>query len=339
LQIPRHALQSLVFIPHSPAVFAGITGLEGWTQDSSAGSLPGDTGKWVYRNGAFYASKMASIARDVKLPDVAEIQFDLAWKGTLNLAVALYTDSLRPVMLNNKDNAPEFGAFYSLRMQGTALDLWPIKKLEPERRLGPIFIPSLAGMDRLHVDLRVSKPRHRFALFLDDTPVKEWDDTAGFIGQGTCLRFVQNPGGTIKLSNLRVTPWDGIFEEESAAEAPDLTHDILWNEDGTKTVGTIESIANGKLLARTTNGVVAIPLTKLRTIDFAHPQAGPTPPQGPFARATFAQGGDLTFVLESWRPDEMIVRNPDLGRLKINPAAFTRLLFVPADRKPAEPKS
>jgi hypothetical protein len=339
LKIPRNSLQTLAFIPSSPAVFAGITGLEGWTQDSTAGSLPGDNGKWIYRNGAFYASKTASIARDVKLPDVSEIQFDLAWKGTLNLAVALYTDSLRPVMLTSKDNGPAFGGFYSLRFQTSSVDLWPIKKGEPFRPLGQLFIPSLITMDRVHVDLRVSKPRHRFALYLDDTPVKEWDDPTGFVGEGTCLRFVQNPGGSVKLSNLRVAQWDGIFEEESGAEATDTTHDILWPADGIKITGSIDSIVDGKLSAHTTNGLVELPLEKIKAVDFAHRPVPPAQVQVSVVKATFAQGGDLTFILESWRPDEIIAHSPDLGKIRINPAAFIRLQFLVAEKKADEPKS
>jgi hypothetical protein len=340
LRIPRAAVQSLVFIPRSPELFDGITGLDGWTQTTSAAALPGDTGQWTYRNGAFYASKTASIARDLRLPDEAEIQFDLAWKGSLNLAVALYTDSLQPILLAAKDQGPDFGGFYSLRFQNTTfIDLWPIKKGERPRALGQLFYPSLNNKDRLHVDLLVSKPQHKIILSLDDTPAKEWIDPEGFIGEGTDMRFVQNSGGVTKLSNLRITPWDGIFANETSAETDDMTHDTFRPENGMKTPGVIESISNGKMTARTTNGLVEIPLTKLQAITFARQQTNSSQPQTATVRATFAQGGGLTFILESWRPNEMMVRSPDFGTVKINPAAFTRLEFlIPEKKTPTEPK-
>jgi hypothetical protein len=338
LSIPRAALQTLVFIPRSPAVFDGITGLDGWTQGISAAAFPGETGLWIYRNGAFYASKAASIARDLKLPDVAEIQFDLAWKGGLNLAIALYTDSLQPILVTAKDQGPDFGGFYSLRFQNPfsfSVDCWPIKKGERLRSLGQLFLPSLNGKDRLHVDLRVSKPRHKIALYFDDTLAKEWDDTEGFIGEGTGMRFVQNLGNPLKLSNLRITQWDGFFQE-LPGDMPDTTLDDIWPENRAKVTGTIESIANGKLTAHTTNGPVEIPVAQLKSIDFAHRQVEtPATPAGA-VRATFAQGGGLTFILESWRPDEMVVRSPDFGKAKINPAVFTRLQFLSPEKKPAE---
>lgn len=329
LNIPRASVQSLVFIHRASAVFDGITGLDGWTQAASPVAGAGESGQWTFRNGAFYAGKTASIARDFKLPDAAEIQFDLAWKGALNLAVALYTDSLRPILLTAKDQAPDFGGFYSFRFQSTVLvDLWAIKKQEAVRPLGQVMDSSLNGKDRLHVDLRVSKAQHEIALFLDDKLVKEWVDPKGFIGEGTGLRFVQNPGSVIKLSNLRITHWDGMFQEPAA----DST-DVCWLENGQKLAGPIESISNGKMAARPKSGPVEIPVAQLKAIAFAHGQASPPPILPGAVRAAFAQGGGLTFILESWRPGEMSINSADFGKARINPAAFTRLQFLAPEKK------
>jgi hypothetical protein len=334
LNIPRTSLQSVGFISHSPAIFDGITGLDGWTQGAAAAAFPAESGQWNYHKDAFYADKPASIARDLKLPDVAEIQFDLAWKGSLNFAVALYTDSLQPILLQgNGPGAAGFGGFYSLRIWNSAVALWPVKKNDNYLRLGQVPVLSLMNKDRLHVDLRISKPQHKIALFLDDMPVKEWDDPEGFIGEGTGMRFVQNPGGVIKLSNLRITQWDGIFADETTT---DTTHDAFWPEKGAKVSGDIQFIANGKMTVRTTNGPVEIPLEQLKTIEFAQRQTAPPQTQAANVHATFAQGGNLTFILESWRTNEMIIRSPDFGKARINPAAFSRLEFLYPETKPAE---
>jgi hypothetical protein len=333
LSIPRASLQSLVFVRRSPAVFDGITGLDGWTQAVSAAPAPGESGQWTYRDGAFYAGKTASIARDLKLPDVAEIQFDLAWKGALNLAVALYTDSLRPIYLPGKEQGPDFGGFYSLRLDNVNyrnIDLWPIKKKESLHGLGQAPFPSLNNKDRLHVGLRVSKPQHKIALSLDDTLIKEWVDPQGFAGEGTGMRFVQNPGGVIKLSHLRITHWDGIFEEPAAGSA-----DACWFENGQKIAGPIQSISNGKIALRPPNRPAQIPLAELKAITFARRQTRPPQTQAATVRATFAQGGALTFILEIWRPEEMIIRSADFGKARINPAAFTRLQFLSPEKKAA----
>ena len=55
----------------------------GLDQGRGGGVLGAEAGRWTFRDGAFYADKSASIARDLKLPDTADLQFDLAWSGTL----------------------------------------------------------------------------------------------------------------------------------------------------------------------------------------------------------------------------------------------------------------
>ena len=121
LRIPRTAILSVAFNSRAPAVFDGITGLEGWTQGASSKAfVNGAAGQWVYRHGGLYADKPASIARDLKLPPMANIEFDLAWKGMLIFSIGLYTDSLQPILLTEKENGPDFGGFYSLRLGSPA---------------------------------------------------------------------------------------------------------------------------------------------------------------------------------------------------------------------------
>ena len=89
LRFPRERWQWIVFEdePEEP-LFSGPEGVEGWTMgDVSMARV--QSGNWVYHEEAFYATKAASIARDLDLPDRSQIQFDLNWKGTLNLAFAL----------------------------------------------------------------------------------------------------------------------------------------------------------------------------------------------------------------------------------------------------------
>src|SRR5688572_9226902 len=81
LQFPKETVALVVplGLPR-PTIFSGPTGLEGWTigKVNAAGLL--ETGEWVYQNGAFYAFKSASIARDVHLPESTSVQFDIEWR-------------------------------------------------------------------------------------------------------------------------------------------------------------------------------------------------------------------------------------------------------------------
>src|SRR5687768_5904250 len=69
LVLPKSAVSLIVPLGlPKPTLFAGPTGTEGWTMGKvTAGALV-DSGEWIYQNGAFYAMKSASIARDLNLP-------------------------------------------------------------------------------------------------------------------------------------------------------------------------------------------------------------------------------------------------------------------------------
>jgi hypothetical protein len=361
LTIARNAIQSLSVSSASTTSFDGITTMEGWTQGSAAAAFAGEAGQWTYRNGGFYASKAASIARDLALPDVAEIEFDLAWKGALNLAIALYTDSLQPILLSNKENGPDFGGFYSLRIQSVFMQLMRITKHDPlnQASLGDLVVPSLSQSNRIHMDLRASKPQHSIALFIDGALIKQWIDPAGFAGEGKGVRFVQNPpGGAVRISNLRVSHWDGIFEDTRPADV-DPSRDTAWLSDGSVLTGAIESIANGKLTVQTAKEKVEVPLARLREVMFAQ-HTGKAPANGPVSfravpgtgpalnyqwqlaqpggksapensgntRASFAQGGIVTFQLDSWSPEGVLAHSSAFGKARFNPAAFVRFQFL-----------
>ena len=332
-------IQTLAFLPRQPAMFDGLTGMEGWTQGNAVKAFAGESGEWTYRHGAFYANKPASIARDLNLPDRSEIQFDLTWKGSFNVAVALYTDSLQPILLAAKDQGPVFGAFYSLRLQSPYfISLTPVRKNDPIRSLGDLIVPSLNNRDRIHVDLRISKPDHRIVLFLDGVMIKEWLSPEGFTAEGTGLRFVQNGGGSIKLSHLRVTAWNGVLDEAPAV-SPDPSHAMISMESGAKASGLIQTIANGEISFLGAGGLTKIPVNKVSAIDFAGiaTEAPKTAPGS--VRATFARGGFVTFDLLSWWPDAILVTNPVFGKATFEPAAFSRLQFIaPEPKSTDEPK-
>jgi len=324
LAISRAALNSLHMIPSTPGIYDGPDGLDGWTVAHGISAFAGESGEWTSRGGAFYANKPASVARDLKLPDMSEMEFDVAWKGQLNMAIALYTDSLQPILLTSKENGPDFGGFYSFRLNNGYVDLWPIKKRGQSPSLGVAMAPTLSQKSHAHVDLRMSKPQGRVALFVDGVLVKDWIDPNGFVGEGTGVRFVHNGGGSVKLSNIRVTHWDGVMEPNPSAPA-DSQHDTLWLSDGSQMAGTVVTMAHDTIGILTPLGTLQVPLGKIRQIEFAEHPESKTLPTAASWRATFAQWGVVTFDLEKWTPEGVVVSSPNFGKATFNPAAFSRL--------------
>jgi hypothetical protein len=348
LSIPRNQVQSISFYPTTPDLFAAA-GTNGWTQGSAAGALGAQAGRWTFRGGAFYTAQSASIARDIKLPDSAEIQFDLAWSGAFGLSVALYTDSLQPMLIADKDKLPDFGAFYSMVFAGSIVQVARIKKMESLSYLSPVFVPVASQTNRIHVDVRASKQSSTLALAVDGQVLQVWQDTNGFIGQGTGMRFVHNGNGPVKVSNLRAAPWDGVLGA-GQPNTPAPGQDTVWLANRTIRTGVIESLADGKLTLRTNAAAVPaarkeppadgntpppaqpdeveVPLDQVTRLAFTG-QAEPAGELPGTVHAIFAHGGPISFQLESWTAEGVNLRSPVFGQAKFDPKAFYRLVFPP----------
>jgi len=331
LEIPRKFVQSVSPKPvERPPVFEGPAGLEGWTM-GLVQTVP-NAGQWSYKNGAFYATQSASIARDLKLPDVASLQFDLNWKGMLYIAVALYTDYMQPINLQTKETGPDFGGFYSLQLNSYTVNLLPVSKQEPLRYLGQTSVPALNQKNKVHVEIRANKAKRMIALMVDGLLVKQWIDTDDFVGKGTGVRFVHQGQGSVKLSNIRVTEWDGQFDEKPSA-APESKTDLGRLQNGDKVAGDLQRVQEGKATFLLSEGsTLDIPIDRIKVLQMAGQKMERPPDNTSTVRATFRRGGSLTLRLEKWDQQEVVGSHPSLGKLVMNPAAFERVQFYPIAR-------
>jgi hypothetical protein len=286
-----------------------------------------DAGEWLYKNGAFYGVKPASIARDVNLPESATISFDLEWRGFFHIAVALYTAYLQPVNLANKETEPKFGGFYSLQLNPFSANLLPVKQNEPLTYLGQASIQgTLSQKSTAHVDLRVSKSKRLIALLIDGVLVKQWVDNSEFAGTGTAIRFVHQGQGAVKLNNIRVTDWDGQFEEPPSL-TPGKTQDVSKLRNGDRIIGAVKSIAEGKMNVNAAGTDLQIPLARVKQIEIAGEKSKTTTAPPKMIRAYFARGGAVTFSIDKMDREKINATSPAFGSAKFNPAAFDRLLF------------
>jgi hypothetical protein len=194
-----------VFTPR--VVFTGPTSLEGWTRGKAGirNDVPED---WSYTDGALVTTTVGSIARDVHLPAVASVDFDLAWTNRLSLAVALHADSLQPVNLAGKDSPP-FGGFYSLQFNEDNVSLFAVNRLRSVSSLGMATVAGLRDKASVHITIRVHTPNRDVCLYIDGTFIKQWHDGQDTLVSGTCMRFVNEWPTRLAISKLIVSEWNG----------------------------------------------------------------------------------------------------------------------------------
>jgi hypothetical protein len=326
LTIARATVRALVPLPTLRApVFSGPTGLEDWTI-GKVKTLGDRAGEWRYKNGAFYATQAASIARDVKLPDLASLQFDLAWKGMLNLALALFTDYMHPISLANKETEPPFTEFYSMQINSFSVNLLPVKQDAPLRSLGQVSVSAFNRKNAAHVEIRVDKPKRIVTLMVDGQVVKQWTDPEEFTGKGTGIRLVHQGQGSLKLTNLRVTDWDGQFEEKPS-NPPNSQQDLVKLRNGDRVVCDFQRLHEGKVLLTASGAPLEIPLSRVKQIEMAGRKTVRPKAEAGDVRAFFHNGASVTFRLAQWDERGVVGASPSFGQATFNPLAFARVQF------------
>lgn len=326
LTFPRDRWQWVVFEdePEEP-LFAGPEGLDGWTiGDVSMTRV--QSGQWVYHEDAFYATKAASIARDLDLPNRSQIEFDLHWKGTLNLAFALYTDYLHPVSLANKDTEPDFGGFYSLQLNSYFANVLMVKQKIPLQYLGQVQTPAFAKKRKAHIDVRVDKDRDLVALLVDGVLVKQWIDKTGFAGEGSGVRMVHQGQGAIRFSNFRVLPWNGQFEEAPTIRSK-AKEDLVTLRNGDKLIGKVVSLSEESIVLSLIGGENVLPLRDIKKIEFAGVADVKSESGASQVAGRFAENGEFHVELIGVADGRLKGVSPNFGDVDFSVRAFDRLQF------------
>ncbi len=329
-QVPRGLVDCVQPIVDNPRiVFEGPTGLEGWTLGNSA--IPGvESNAWVYSQGALVAVSSGSIARDVKLPNLACLDFDIAWANYLQIAIALYADSLQPVNLATKDEAPEFGGFYSLQLNANTVNILAVKKGAPLNSLGMGIVPGMESKTSAHVTVRASRPDRAVYLYLDGVLAKEWRDPVDTLGQGTCLRIVNQVPNPFKLSNLVISEWDGRMDMQSPGnQNAALDFVRLLNRDTVS--ANVIGLHGGNVVISNATGRLEIPLQRIEQIHFSQQGRSLARNAGGECTALFARRGRLLLKVQSWEKQQVVALNPNLGKIQLDAAALRMLeLKTPA---------
>jgi hypothetical protein len=325
LTIPRKAVERVT--PgqgKSSSIYEGPTGLEGWNMPKTAqvGRRTTSAGAWRYGNGAFISTAPGPIGRAFDFPSTVNIEFDLAWRGYLQLAVSLFSDNLETYG----------GNAYLLQMTQGSVYLQRISRTGDSSGFGTREVPNFGRKNEARVSLRINKPQKTISLLVDGALINQWNDRGEFPA-GSNLVFHQQGQGVTRISNLRITGWDGKFETETAAAKG--KEDLVRMLNNDKLSGTLKAIQNGNMQFHTGFATLDVPLERVGEIELAGATTETPPPLGTDARVILADRGSITFHIDRWDDQQIIGSSPNFGKLRLNPLAFNSVQFN-LDKKRAE---
>jgi hypothetical protein len=307
-------------------IYEGPTSPDGWTfkGNNLRATAPGKTPLgWQYKDEAFYGFGTGSVGRDVKLPRLSSLEFEMAWRGPLQLILFFYTDNLESYGGNT------YGLQFGQRNISLQRQIWSGNSSD----LGSLEVPAL-GRNQARLALHTDRENRTIALLIDDILVKQWTDSRDFNEAGTGVQFcLQGGPQAVKVSNLRVTAWDGRLDDlPSAIGSP--ADDLVRLANNDKMSGTLKGIRAGKAQMTTPFANLELPLDRINVIEFGAAHTKTNAPSANDVRVFFAGRGRLTMRVERWDDLQMAGSNPYFGKARFLPWAFSAIQFNLDKQKP-----
>ena len=190
------------------------------------------------------------------------------------------------------------------------------------------------GTKKAHFDVCINQETGIATIYINgkqacimQSPIAEPDDL------GTGLTFVSHRLRPISISNIHVSPWNGIplgklarnqADDDIPAEAKQPHDIILMNGDSVPcTVGVIQ---DGRMIVNTKHTPIRIPIEKIKSINWKDKREEPKKYKGD-VRAWFHHGGFITLKLTSITEDKLSGYSQALGDVSIDLAAFSKIDF------------
>lgn len=323
----RKALHSVRFFPKGVAtVYEGPTGLEGWTLGKNQ-----NPESWKFSDGALVANAAGTLGRDLQLPDASSLEFDLAWNAPFSLLFTFYTEAFEGFTHNTSS--------YMFYINPGSVSLQRIVGNAGSSSMGRTeTIMSMLTKKSARMEFRGNKAENLLELLVDGKLVNQWKDTAGWVAKGSgVLFYAQTDGSNLKISNLKVSEWDGNPGSEITTNAP-LSEDqiLLVNRD--KVSGKLIGLHEGKLKFTSAAGALEIPLQRVTQISLADARSDSNPTSPWEIQAAVTGGGKISFALEKWDGEKVFGQNKNFGAISLNLKSIRQIRFnsgkekVSADR-------
>lgn len=311
LTIPRRMITGLRPMRTSlAAIYAGPTGLTGWKIGNES-----PTG-WKYTDNAFTTRAAGSIGHDFKLPDTCAIDWEMSWRGYLQLMISVCSDNI--------DNYA--GNCYNIQINQGSVYLQKMKRNGGSNNLGNAQVQDMQQHTKARIGLRINKEAKTVALLVDGQLVKQWTDRAEWGGGGGGLVFYSQGQSFLRLTDLQITAWDGRFEElGKPGERP--KEDVITLENRDKVSGKLQSIHGDEATFQSAFAALKIPIARIAEVALTGEGADTAKLNDGDVRLQFAGRGSVTVTLEKWDEHGAAASSVNFGKATFDVKAFKRLQF------------
>lgn len=262
---PREALQSVTFFNHgSHVVYSGPNGIEGWNVN--------DPNAWREMDGFLHGGPNAFMGRKLRLPDKVSVEFKLMWRTALNLVVSVFSDNLQRYNFVSSGYQLTLGVGYANLTRGSGGP-----GMSP---MGSVGMSVRTGRQPVTYELRFDREKAVIALLMDGQLVHRWVDPSGFASDQLGLSF-QNRSQQVSIGAIRVTEWDGGFEDTDSQATNEVSAPTLKLINHDTFTATIDGVADDRIAFQSDGLTLRLPLQRVKQLLFPTPIL--PPPTGSIA--------------------------------------------------------
>jgi len=179
----------------------------------------------------------------------------------------------------------------------------------------------------VQVEIRINRDKAEMELYIDRKLVRKWRDTNGFAATGSGMAFFSQLNGPIvRVSNLRVSAWDGHSDPVQLA-VNDGSEDMIFLKNRDEVPGKIKSMDGRTVVINSLGEDLTIPLERITRVALTKPEAKPEAKRPWEVRAHFAGGAAVSFDLKQWEGSTLTGRSRNFGPVMFESQYIRRLQF------------
>lgn len=262
------------------------------------GEKPDSILRWKHAGSAWYwqnAGTGTALARKSGMPDRAILQFDVAWKNRLSLAIGFHSDFKKPEEAKNDEQVGAilpngarssvslpglFGNSYVLHLYSNYVMLYRTSFDQAGRaRLDRVQTSNsslrLGDAGKASVEIRCNRLSGEIILFVDGEFAAQWsevegilEDSSGYAGKGEGFGFVaQSDDSSVRISEVLVAEWNGMPDSARSMQVDDM--DIVLLSNGTdRFSGKVTGFHDGLLKLEGRFGTFEFPISEVAEVRF-----------------------------------------------------------------------
>ncbi|MCH7225311.1 hypothetical protein [Haloferula sp. A504] len=342
LILRRDMVDALKIESRPEVIYLGPSELGTWTQSIKDG--------WSLEDNALVCKRGSSIGREIGRHDRIRFAFDVSWQENARFRLFLHADSENPDDMKNGYELVCQSQYAYLRKK-TANDSSTIGSSGGIR--------EFTERDKIRFEILQDLTTGRFRLMIDGRIIDDWQEAAPDPAKmGSFIHFLADHSNGTRISRIAITSWDGVVDgewgqdrrnfggrmfqfqnmdepepDESEASGPDESQGIKLR-NGDLVDGEIVEIADGMVRLKTSFNEFELPVSRLRSFALrtAEEAANPELRWEPIRRkgdirASFTDGGRLTFQLVGFEDGHLIGRSQTFGEARFDLGVFSSLEF------------